>query len=1074
MSIIEIGDQTDENSGTTVTEEMFGLNALFTVNEPDETLINARYQELGATNLRYPGGSVTEWYFDISDIDGGSHDRTTGSFQGNTQTLTPFTRFIELAGDVDTSVTLVVPTINGFTQSAGEALIDGAYGQRVIDAGHLENVSEFVRAAVETAQANGVRIDALEIGNEFWGSGQMTAAEYGGLAAAMSQVISDTFADLGIPTSEQPDIVVQTTSSAGVFSPSRDTTLHVDEATGFVYAPHQLGNLDAAFIDGLTGVTVDSQGTSRPQVREIIAAFGRESIPVQDATGQITDLKLKDAANAIDGVVEHYYLDGGFDAVNTEEQFGFSQMDLWNIALEARDGALADLDYYITEWNTRKNGDIDVANNRGLQQVSMGVEIFYEMVTHDVTAAHFWPVIFNYSNSGTLVFQSAESLTLAGEGFALMSESLVGLTPDMDFRVAGEVAIHGFGDNDRLVYFLSERSGSENRMELDLSAALTLDADYYRVSWTELWDGGAGGIDEMALPVMSTTEVTGLMTAEDFEAFLVTMQAWSVLRLDIEGVDAADADGLPADGSAPHARLVDGSDADDRMRGGLGDDTIRGLSGDDNMNGYEGNDVVFGEAGNDFVKGGWGNDTLRGGDSNDTLTGEWGADVIFGDAGNDVLQGGDGADTLGGGDGNDTLHGGSGADTFIASSDPVSTDVIADFVSGEDLLDVSSWGAGSFAELDIDAGSNHIVIRTTEADRPAVQYLSSWKFKSFADPDTDADADPITFLADGGARPAIHLSLPVGGAALAERDFVFGPSQDGANATAGTRPAPSPDEGSIHTGTGGDDLFEIDSAHDTIVDAGAGTDTVRSTVNFTLRRHSDGDDLENLFFAGDEGLIGVGNSADNMLAGNGGDNHLSGVWGHDTVHGLDGDDTIEGVNGDDWLFGMEGQDELSGGKGNDTLIGGAGDDLLTGEAGDDLLFGGTGTDTLAGGEGADRFVVFSGKDGQDIIRDFTLGEDILDLSLTGARALGGLDVEVTEDGLLIQGPDGSAVALPGLGSGDIGMLAEYGTLFSGQDGAAGEPAIATAGTYHPLANDILPDPVAYQEILGGGANDALF
>ncbi|MFB9151599.1 calcium-binding protein, partial [Roseovarius ramblicola] len=681
MATIEVLDQTDENSGTTVAEEMFGLNALFTVNAPDTTLLSERYQELGSTNLRYPGGSVTEWYFDISDISGGSHERTTGSFQGSTQTLTPFTDFVDLAASLDNSITLVIPTISGFTQSAGEALVAGTYGQRVVDAGHLENVSEFIRTAVDTAQARGVRIDALEIGNEFWGSGQMTAAEYGKLAVAMSQVISDTFADMGIATSEQPDIVVQTTSSAGIFSPSRDSTLHVDEATGFVYAPHQMGGLDDAFIAGLTEVTVDSQGTSRPQVREIIAAFERDSISVENANGELFDLKLPDAANAIDGVVEHYYLDGGFDAVNTEEQFGFSQLDLWDIALEARDDALPELDYYITEWNTRKNGDVEQANNRGLQQVSMATEIFYEMVTHDVKAAHFWPAIFNYSNSGTLIFNSAESLTLAGEGFALMSESLVGLTPNMDFRVAGEVAINGYGNSDRLVYFLSERSGSENRMELDLSAATTLDADYYRVSWTELWDGGAGGVDETAEPVISTTEVTGLMTAEEFDEFLVTMQAWSVLRLDIEGVDAADAGNLPPDGSAPHARLVEGSDADDRMRGGLGNDTIVGLTGDDNMNGYEGNDLISGNAGNDFVKGGWGDDTLRGGDGNDRITGDWGDDMLFG------------------GGGNDTLHGGDGRDTFITSSDPDGEDIIADFVVGEDLLDVSPWGVASLADL---------------------------------------------------------------------------------------------------------------------------------------------------------------------------------------------------------------------------------------------------------------------------------------------------------------------------------------------------------------------------------------
>ena len=757
MGIVEVFDQTDENTGTAVTDDMFGLNALFTVTSPDEALLFDRYQDLGTTNLRYPGGSVTEWYFDISDISGGSHERSTGTFQGNTQTLIPFTEFLEHAASLGTDVTLVVPTISGFTQSAGEALLAGTYGERVLDADHLEHVAEFSKAAVETAQAKGVKIDALEIGNEFWGSGQMTAAEYGKLAAAMSQVMSDTFADMGISPAAQPDIVVQTTSSAGTFSPSRDSTLYVDEATGFVHTPHKVSHMDEAFAAGLTAVTVSSQDQSRPQVHEMIAAFDQDSVTVEETDGQLVDFNLRDAANALDGVVEHYYLDGGFDAVNTGEQFGFNQLELWDVALETRDAALPDLDFYITEWNTRKNGDIEQANNRGLQQVSMATEILYEMVTHNVTAAHFWPAIFNYSNSGTLIFKSAESLTLAGEGFALMSESLPGLTPVLDFSVAGDFAVHGYGNTDRQVLLFSERSGAENRLELDLSAAITLEADYYRVSWTELWDGGAGGTDQMAEPVISTTELSGLMTADAFEEFLLTLQSWSVLRLDIEGVDAAEAGAV--------------------------------LSGPS---------------------------------------------------------------------------------------------------SGPELV--------------------------------------------------ESDANTIK-------KSPAHT-------------------------------------GTVRDGTDGDDLFRIDNENDTILNAGEGLDTVESSVNFTLRRHSAGDDLENLVLVGDADLVGTGNPLDNTLVGNAGHNHLSGVWGNDTIHGNAGNDTLMGVAGSDFLYGgddndvlwgEDGDDMLWGGAGDDTLAGGAGDDNMNGNEGNDVVRGATGNDFVKGGWGDDTLF---GGDGNDTITG-DWGDDVL-------------------------------------------------------------------------------------------------
>ncbi|CAH0535813.1 hypothetical protein VST7929_03287 [Vibrio stylophorae] len=69
-----------------------------------------------------------------------------------------------------------------------------------------------------------------------------------------------------------------------------------------------------------------------------------------------------------------------------------------------------------------------------------------------------------------------------------------------------------------------------------------------------------------------------------------------------------------------------------------------------------------------------------------------------------------------------------------------------------------------------------------------------------------------------------------------------------------------------------------------------------------------------------------------------------------------------------------------------TLFGGLGDDILTGGDGDDILIGGAGNDILTGGAGDDVFLWEIGDVGtpaspaMDIITDFTVGEDMLDLS----------------------------------------------------------------------------------------------
>lgn len=71
---------------------------------------------------------------------------------------------------------------------------------------------------------------------------------------------------------------------------------------------------------------------------------------------------------------------------------------------------------------------------------------------------------------------------------------------------------------------------------------------------------------------------------------------------------------------------------------------------------------------------------------------------------------------------------------------------------------------------------------------------------------------------------------------------------------------------------------------------------------------------------------------------------------------------------------------LMGLGGADTLRGGDGDDRLQGGRGRDLLQGGAGDDRMAGGHGADLFVFTAMDAGRDVIRDFAVGQDHIDLS----------------------------------------------------------------------------------------------
>ena len=153
-------------------------------------------------------------------------------------------------------------------------------------------------------------------------------------------------------------------------------------------------------------------------------------------------------------------------------------------------------------------------------------------------------------------------------------------------------------------------------------------------------------------------------------------------------------------------------------------------------------------------------------------------------------------------------------------------------------------------------------------------------------------------------------------------------------------------------GGAGDDTYIVNSAVDTITEAAnSGTDTVRSSVTYTL-----GANLENLTLTGTSAINATGNSLNNILIG-------PNFSGNNTLNGRAGDDSIIGGSGNDILNGEDGDDSLRGGLDNDRLNGGPGNDVFisvfaNGFVGSNLLPAGLGEiDTLTGGTGADRFIL---------------------------------------------------------------------------------------------------------------------
>ncbi|HNL35748.1 MAG TPA: tandem-95 repeat protein, partial [Agitococcus sp.] len=138
--------------------------------------------------------------------------------------------------------------------------------------------------------------------------------------------------------------------------------------------------------------------------------------------------------------------------------------------------------------------------------------------------------------------------------------------------------------------------------------------------------------------------------------------------------------------------------------------------------------------------------------------------------------------------------------------------------------------------------------------------------------------------------------------------------------------------GDTMIGGAGDDVYVVDDFADIVVEeVDNGTDTVQSTVSYTL-----GNNVENLVLLGTDSLSGSGNELDNIITGAQGGDFLSGYAGNDSIYGGAGNDYIDGGDGNNLL---------SGGEGDDYLYGSEGDDTLTGDQGNDNLVGGAGNNT---------------------------------------------------------------------------------------------------------------------------------
>ena len=217
---------------------------------------------------------------------------------------------------------------------------------------------------------------------------------------------------------------------------------------------------------------------------------------------------------------------------------------------------------------------------------------------------------------------------------------------------------------------------------------------------------------------------------------------------------------------------LDGGDGNDSMFGGAGDDTYVVNSSRDVLTeeAGKGTDLVQSSVGmtlglniENLELTGTGNINGAGNSLSNRVTGNSGDNLLKGWSGNDTLDGGNGTDTLIGGAGADILTGGIGNDRFVFNSKNETGivdgqwDVIMDFASGQDLLDLSGIDA---AEGSAGDQAFSVILGSADSFTTAGQLrFDTTTHMLYGNTDSDSDAEFGIKLSGAGSLSSSDMVL---------------------------------------------------------------------------------------------------------------------------------------------------------------------------------------------------------------------------------------------------------------------------------------------------------------------------
>lgn len=475
--------------GDEIDDRLFGGNLVFSQDRVNGTY-PARAEAAGLELIRFPGGSVTETFFDPAKPDAQSTSYVNDLGQTVTLTLVPLSDFLDYAIAADLGAIIVVPIQRYVTAWKAESETRATI---------LTQADEIaIRDYVTTALHSGVPVHAIEIGNEPC-LGGITDADYGKIADEMARVIHDAAEEF---------------QAAGNLPEG-----YVHPLLSLVTTPYHLK------------ADIDSDG---------IATY-EESL--QERFAQITS----EALAKIDAITIHRYVSRDYEAIDNFQA-------PWIKAEEVDALVGRDLELIVTEWNisATQNGVLHWASateaereglDTGLKHAGAVAAMFHEMAVNNVEVAAFWAV--QQQNDVSLAQREGTNTELrpGGKMFSYLSENTQGLRAIELDRPSPDFDLHAFGSDARQFLVINARLGEVQTIELDLTRfSGSVDS-----GWVHILTAAKG--QDPRDPNVDT-EIEDVPLAEVFNAgaLSLTLDPWEVAFVSLELDATGDDNGSPDEG----------------------------------------------------------------------------------------------------------------------------------------------------------------------------------------------------------------------------------------------------------------------------------------------------------------------------------------------------------------------------------------------------------------------------------------------------------------------------------------------------------------------------------------------